>query len=301
MYRGELGGPGLYGRRSECDRLEGMLPEIRAGRSQVLVLRGDAGIGKTALLDHMSRHASGCRVARVTGVESEMELAFAGLHQLCAPVLDRLDRLPPPQRDALSMVFGLLQGSAPDPFFIGLAVLSLLSDAAEERPLVCLVDDAQWLDQASSQTLAFVARRLLAESVALVFATRESGDDPALRQLPELRVQGLSDVDARTVLRTALRSPLDPAVLDGIVAEARGNPLALLELPRGRTPAQLAFGFALPSAMPLASRMEQEFLRQLHPLPVETRRLLLLAAVEPTGDVILLWEAATRLGLASDA
>ncbi|MFD1523143.1 AAA family ATPase [Pseudonocardia yunnanensis] len=301
MHSGELGRQGLYGRRRDCDQLERMLAEIRMGRSQVLVLRGDAGIGKTALLDHMARHASGCRVSRVTGVESEMELAFAGLHQLCAPFLDRLDRLPPPQRDALSMVFGLLEGNAPDRFFIGLAVLSLLSDAAEERPLVCLVDDAQWLDQASAQTLAFVARRLLAESVALVFATRESGDDQALRQLPELRVRGLNDVDARAVLQAALRSPLDPAVLNGIVAEARGNPLALLELPRGRTPAQLAFGFELPSAMPLASRVEQEFLRQLHPLPVETRRLLLLAAVEPLGDVILLREAATRLGLASDA
>ncbi len=301
MYRAELGGPGLYGRRSECDRLERMLAEIRTGRSQALVLRGDAGIGKTALLDHMSGQASGCRVARVTGVESEMELAFAGLHQLCAPFLDRLDRLPPPQRDALSMVFGLREGNAPDRFFIGLAVLSLLSDAAEERPLVCLVDDAQWLDQASAQTLAFVARRLLAESVALVFATRESGGDPALRQLPELRVQGLSNVDARAVLRAALRSPLDPAVLDGIVAEARGNPLALLELPRGRTPAEIAFGFGLPSTLPLVSRMEQGFVRQLQPLPPETRRLLLLAAVEPVGDVILLWGAAERLGIGADA
>ncbi|WP_433299460.1 AAA family ATPase [Pseudonocardia sp. CA-142604] len=301
MSRGELGGPGLYGRRSECDRLERMLAEIRTGRSQVLVLRGDAGIGKTALLDHMSRHASGCRVARVTGVESEMELAFAGLHQLCAPFLDRLGRLPPPQRDALSMVFGLREGNTPDRFFIGLAVLSLLSDAAEERPLVCLVDDAQWLDQASAHTLAFVARRLQAESVALVFATRESGDDPALRQLPELRVQGLSDVVARAVLRAALRRPLDPAVLDGIVAEARGNPLALLELPRGRTPAEISFGFGLSSTLPLGSRLEQGFVRQLQPLPPETRRLLLLAAVEPVGDVISLWEAAKRLGIAADA
>ncbi|GAA1294790.1 LuxR family transcriptional regulator [Pseudonocardia aurantiaca] len=301
MYGGEPGGPGLYGRRSECDRLEGMLAEIRTGRSQVLVLRGDAGIGKTALLDHMAGQASGCRVARVTGVESEMELAFAGLHQLCAPFLDRLDRLPAPQRDALGMVFGLQEGNPPDPFFIGLAVLGLLSDAAEERPLVCLVDDAQWLDQASAHTLAFVARRLLADSVALVFATRESADEPALRQLPDLRVKGLGDVDAHAVLRVALRSPLDPAVLDGIVAEARGNPLALLELPRGRTPAEIAFGFGLPSTMPLASRMEHGFLRQLQALPPETRKLLLLAAVEPVGDVILLWEAAERLGIGADA
>jgi hypothetical protein len=300
-HRGELGGPGLYGRRTECDGLERMLAEIRMGRSRVLVLRGDAGIGKTALLDHMAGQASGCRVARVTGVESEMELAFAGLHQLCAPFLDRLGRLPPPQREALSIVFGLREGNAPDPFYIGLAALSLLSDAAEERPLVCLVDDAQWLDQASAHTLAFVARRLLAESVALVFATRETFDDSALRQLPDLRLQGLGDVDARAMLRAALRGPLDPAVLDEIVAEARGNPLALLELSRGRTPAEIAFGFGLPSTVPLVSRMEQGFLGQLQLLPPETRRLLLLAAVEPVGDVVLLRGAAERLGIGADA
>jgi DNA-binding CsgD family transcriptional regulator/tetratricopeptide (TPR) repeat protein len=301
MYRSEAGGSALFGRGSECDRLERMLAEIRTGRSQVLVLRGDAGIGKTALLDHMARRASECRVARVTGVESEMELPFAGLHQLCAPFLDRLDRLPPPQRDALRMVFGLREGSAPDLFFVGLAVLSLLSDVADERPLVCLVDDAQWLDQASARTLAFVARRLFADAVALVFATRETSDDPALRQLPDLRVTGLGDVDARALLKTALRNPLDRAVRDEIVAEARGNPLALLELPRGRTPAELAFGFGLPSASPLVSRMEQGFLRQLEPLPPETRRLLLVAAVEPVGDVTLLRGAAERLGIGANA
>ena len=301
MYGSNPAGQSLYGRRSECGRLDEMLARIRTGRSQVLVLRGDAGIGKTALLDHVARQASRCRVSRAAGVESEMELPFAGLHQLCAPFLERLDRLPAPQRDALATVFGLAESTAPDRFLVGLAVLSLLSDVAEERPLVCLVDDAQWLDQASMHTLAFAARRLFAESVAFVFATRESGEDPALRQLPELHVRGLNDTDARTVLRTALRSPLDPAVLDEIVAEARGNPLALLELPRGRAPGEIAFGFGLPDALPLVSRVELAFLRQLQPLPAETRRFLLVAAVEPIGDAILVWGAAGRLGSGAEA
>jgi DNA-binding CsgD family transcriptional regulator len=273
----------------------------RAGQSRVLVLRGEAGIGKTTLLEHLASCASECRIARATGVESEMELAFAGLHQLCAPFRDRLDRLPAPQRDALGTAFGLRDGSAPDRFMIGLAVLSLLSDAAEDRPLVCLVDDAQWLDQASADTLAFVARRLFAESVALVFATRTTAEDQVFRQLPEMLVRGLRDADSRALLRAALRGPLDAAVLDEIVAEARGNPLALLELPRGRTHAQLAFGLGLPNTMPLASHMEQGFLRRLQPLPVETRRLLLMAAVEPVGDVAVLRRAAERLDITPGA
>src|SRR4051794_38364711 len=301
MYRTGPGRQRLYGRRRESDQLERVLVRIRTGQSQVLVLRGDAGIGKTALLNHMARRAAGCHVARATGVEPEMELAFAGLHQLCAPFLDRLGRLPPPQRDALCMVFGLRDGTMPNRFLVGLAVLNLLSDAAEDRPLLCLVDDAQWLDQASADTLAFVARRLLAESVALIFATRETGGDRALRGLPELNVLGLNDVDALAVLRTALHGPLDQSVLDEIAAEARGNPLALLELPRGRTAAEIAFGFGPPSTLPLVTRMEQEFLRQLATLPEETRRLLLVAAVEPVGDPILLWQAAGQLGIEADA
>jgi DNA-binding CsgD family transcriptional regulator len=291
----------LRGRHSECASLEQLVTSVRTGQSQVLVLRGEAGIGKTALLEYLADRASECRIARATGVESEMELAFAGLHQLCAPFLDQLDRLPAPQRDALGTAFGLRNGNTPDRFLIGLAVLSLLSDVAEDRPLVCLVDDAQWLDQASAHTLAFVARRLLAESVVLVFATRTTIEDQALRQLPELLVNGLGEADSRALLRAALRGPLDRAVVDGIVAEARGNPLALLELPRGRTPAQLAFGPGLPNTMPLASRMEQGFLRRLQPLPADTRRLLLTAAVEPVGDVTVLWRAAERLGIPPDA
>jgi len=301
-------GSGWRGRRRECDALDRLLADVRAGRSRVLVVRGEAGIGKTALLDHLAAGASGCRVARAAGVESEMELAFAGVHQLCVPLLDRLPRLPEPQREALATAFGLSAlraGAAPDRFLVGLAVLGLLSDAAAKRPLVCLIDDAQWLDRASAQVLAFVARRLLAESVALVFAVREPGggqaDGQAFAGLPPLAVGGLGDDDARALLDAVLPGRLDERVRERIVAEARGNPLALLELPRGLTAAEMAGGFALPDAGPLASRIEQSFLRQLHALPDETRRLLLTAAAEPVGDVPLLWRAAERLGIAPDA
>jgi len=294
-------GARLRGRRSERAVFGELVADVREGQSRVLVLRGEAGIGKTALLDHLAGRAAGCRVARAAGVESEMELAFAGLHQLCAPFLDRLERLPDPQRDALGTAFGLLHGNPPDRFLIGLATLSLLSDVAEERPLLCLVDDAHWLDQASAHTLAFVARRLGAESLALVFATRTTTDDHVFGHLPELAVAGLDEADSRALLRTALHGPLDAAVLDGIVAEAHGNPLALLELPRGRTPTQLAFGLGLPNTTPLAGRMEQGFMRRLRPLPADTRKLLLTAAVEPVGDATVLWRAAERLGIPSTA
>jgi DNA-binding CsgD family transcriptional regulator len=293
--------PGLHGRRRECEKLEQLVANVRGGMSQVLVLRGDAGIGKSALLEHLSRRASGCRIVRSAGVESEMELAFAGLHQLCAPFLDRLDRLPAPQRDALGTAFGLREGNSPDRFLTGLAVLSLLRDVAEEQPLICLIDDAQSLDEASASALAFVARRLLAESVALVFATRADDDDHALRRLPDLRIPALSDADARALLQTALRGPLDVAVLDVIIAEARGNPLALLELPRGRTPAQLMFGFGRPNTLPPVSRVEQGFLERLEPLPAETRLLLLTAAVEPAGDTTVLQRALERLRIGPEA
>jgi len=267
----------------------------------VLVLRGEAGIGKTALLEYLVERASGCRIARAAGVESEMELAFAGLHQLCAPMLDRLERLPGPQRDALGTAFGLSTGEPPDRFLVGLAVLSLLAEVAEEEPLICVVDDAQWLDQVSAQTLMFVARRLLAERVAVVFAVRERSDEDELAGLPELVLDGLSDGDARALLDSVIRGPVDERVRDRIVAETRGNPLALLELPRGLTPAELAGGFGLPDTMPLASRIEQGFRQRLQPLPLETRRFLVTAAAEPVGDASLLWRAAERLGIGADA
>ena len=224
--------------------LDRLLTDVRARQSRVLVLRGEAGVGKTALMDYVARAGSGCRVVRAAGVESEMELAFAGVHQLCAPMLDHVEDLPGPQRDALGTAFGLVAGEAADRFLVGLAVLSLLSAVAEERPLVCLVDDAQWLDRISAQTLAFVARRLLAESVALVFAVREPSDALELEGLPERTVGGLSNADSRALLDSASLGRLDERVRDRIVAETRGNPLALLELPRGLTAAELAGGFA---------------------------------------------------------
>ncbi|MFL5617603.1 MAG: AAA family ATPase [Gemmatimonadaceae bacterium] len=294
-------GPGLRGRSNECESLDRLLAGVQEGHSRVLVVRGDAGVGKTALMSYLAASASEFRIARAAGVESEMELAFAGVHQLCAPLLGRLTRLPAPQRDAVATAFGLSTGEAPDLFLVGLAVLGLLSDVAGDGPLLCLVDDAQWLDRASARVLAFVARRLLAEPVALVFAVREPSEEQELRGLPELAVTGLSDGDARALLDSAVPGRLDERVRDRIVAETRGNPLALLELPRGLTAAELAGGFARPDAQPLASRIEQSFLRRVQSLPVETQRLLLTAAADPVGDVSLLERAAERLGSAVDA
>ena len=276
-----------------------LVAAVRAGESRALVVHGEPGVGKTALLEYLAGQASGCRVVRAGGVQSEMELAFAVLHQLCAPMLDRLERLPAPQRDALRTAFGLSAGPAPDRFLIGLAALGLLSEMAGERPLVCIVDDEQWLDSASAQVLAFVARRLGAESVGLVFGARVPTGD--LAGLPELVIGGLREDDARTLLDSALTGPLDTLVRDQIVAEAHGNPLALLELPRGWTAAELAGGFGLPGAVPLAGRIEESFRRQLGALPAQPRRLLQLAAAEPTGDPVLVWRAAGRLGICAEA
>jgi AAA ATPase domain len=280
--------------------LDRLLDVVRAGESRALVVRGEPGVGKTALLDYLAEHASGCRVARAAGVESEMELAYAGLHQLLAPMLGRLQRLPGPQRAALRSAFGLSSsGSAPDRFLVGLAVLSLLSDAAKGHPLVCLVDDQQWLDRASAQILGFVARRLVPESIGLVFAARVPGEE--LAGLPELVVEALGEADARALLDAVVTGPLDARVRDRIVAEAHGNPLALVQLPRGVGPAELAGGFALPDAMPLSGRIEASFRRRLEVLPADTRELLLVAAAEPVGDPVLVWRAAGRLGIRAQA
>ena len=292
---------GLRGRRSECEALDRLVASARAGQSQVLVLRGEVGVGKTALLEFLVGRASGCRIAQAAGIESDMELAFAGLHQLCAPMLDRLDHLPGPQRAALATAFGLSNGNPPDRFLVGLAVLTLLAEAAEEQPLICLVDDVHWLDRVSAKTLAFVARRLMAERVAVVFAVREPSDDLDLAGLRELVVRGLRDSDARALLASALPGRLDERVRDRIVAETRGNPLALLELPRGLTAAEVAGGFGRPDARPLASQIERSFLRRIGTLPAATQRLLLAAAAEPVGDMLLLRRATARLAIGADA
>jgi DNA-binding CsgD family transcriptional regulator len=279
--------------------LDNLVEAVRAGESRALVVHGDVGVGKTALLDDLAGRASGCSVARTAGIQSEMELPFAGVHQLCAPMLDRLERLPVPQRDALRTAFGMNAGPAADRFLVGLAVLSLLSEVAAERPLICLVDDQQWLDFASALVLAIAARRLGAESVGLVFATRVPSDH--LVGLPDLEVGGLPEADAHALLDSVLPGRLDARVRRRIVAETRGNPLALLELPRGLSPAVLAVGFELPGAVPLAGSIEDSFRRRVDALPDETRRLLLVAAAEPTGDVVLLWRAAARLGIGREA
>ena len=263
------------------------------------MVSGEPGVGKSALLDYLAGRAPGCRMVRAAGVESEMELAFAGLHQLLAPVLDRADRLPGPQREALRTAFGLSTGPAPDRFLVGLAVLGLLSEVAAERPLMCVVDDEQWLDRASAQALGFAARRLATDPVGLVFAARVARAE--LAGLPELAVAGLGEEDARALLESALTGPVDARVRDQIVAETRGNPLALLELPRGLSPAELAGGFGLPAAVPLPGRIEDSFRRQLNGLPEQTRRLLALAAADPSGDPLLVWRAAGRLGIAVQA
>jgi DNA-binding CsgD family transcriptional regulator len=289
----------LTGRRAETDALDELVDAVRAGESRALVVRGEPGVGKSALLEYVAERASGCRVVRAAGVQSEMELAFAGLHQLLAPMLDHLERLPAPQGDALRTAFGVAAGPPPDRFFLGLAVLSLLSEAAEAQPLLCLVDDEQWLDRASAQMLAFVARRLEAESVGLVFAARGLGEE--LTGLPQLVVEGLGDHDARALLDSVITGPLDARVRDQIVDEARGNPLALLELPRSVTPAELAGGFGLPGARPLAGRLEESFRRRVDALPADTRRLLQLAAADPVGQSSLLWEAAEQLGVGAEA
>jgi DNA-binding CsgD family transcriptional regulator len=285
----------MRGRRRERTALDEMLEQARIGSSAVLVVRGDPGMGKTRLLEYVAEHASGFRVLRAGGVESEMELAYSGLHQLCGPVLGLVGRLPGPMREGLLVAFGMADGEAPDRFLIGLGVLSLLAEAADEQPLVCLIDDAQWLDHSSQQTMAFVARRLMAERVAMVFAVR--GPARELDGLHDLAVSPLHGRDARALLSAAIPVPLDPDVKDRMVAESGGNPLALLQAAESARPGQLAGGFALSARRPITSRIEETFLRQYERLPDPTRRLLLTAAAEPTGDLALLWRAAGFEGI----
>jgi DNA-binding CsgD family transcriptional regulator len=292
---------GFLNRTSEREALDRLLTHAREGQSAVLVIRGEAGIGKTALLRYAARHASGFRVAQVTGAEAEMELPFAGIHQLCAPLLDQLDALPQPQQDALNVALGHASGDVPDRFLVGLAVLGLLSAAAEDRPLLCLVEDAQWLDAASGMILGFVARRLLAESVAIVVAAREPNTRHDFEGLPELLLRGLAEEDARILLMRAVPGRLDGPVRDRIVAETRGNPLALLDLPRSMSAAELAGGFELLPSTDLPRHLEDHYRERAGELPEATQRLLLLAAAEPIGDATLVWRAAHGLGIERSA
>jgi DNA-binding CsgD family transcriptional regulator len=289
----------LRGRRDECAVLDVLLDGARNGQSGVLVLRGEAGVGKTALVEYAIESAAGLTVLQASGCEAEVELAFAALHQLCAPVLDRLDGLPGPQRNALATTFGLSAGAVPDRFFVALAVLGLLSEAAEKRPLLCVIDDAQWLDRASAQALVFVARRMLAEPAVMLFAAREPSD--LLAVPPELVVGELGDADARALLASVIPGRLDKRIADQLLAETGGNPLALLELPRGLSAARLAGGFGLPGALSLQGRIEESFLERLEALPRDAQRLLLVAAAEPTGDPALLWRAVERIGITGSA
>jgi DNA-binding CsgD family transcriptional regulator len=294
-----VGAERLVGRQRERAVIDRLLDTAQNGHGAVLVVHGEPGVGKTALLEYAVEAGQDFRVLRAAGVEREMELDYAALQQLCSPILEFSDRLPGPQRDALGVAFGLSGGQAPSPFLVGLAVLGLLSEAAEQQQLLCLVDDAQWLDGASARALAFVARRLLAERIALAFAARQVGS--GLARFPELRVEPLGRRDARALLESVLAARLDESVLEQIIAETGGNPLALLELPRGLTPAQLAGGFGLPAALPLSTGIEQSYTRRLVRLPRDSRRLLLLAAAEPIGDLALLWRAAQQLEISEAA
>ena len=293
--------PAFRGRAQERKILDDALDEVRAANGGVLVLRGDAGIGKTALLRYAARQAAGCRVVQIAGVESELEMPFAALHQLCAPLLSHTAKLPDPQARAVRTAFGLATGSPPDRFIVGLAVLGLLAEAATERPLVCLVDDAQWLDDASLQVLGFVARRLLAEAVLLLIAARETDDRRAFPGLPALALAGLTDADARALLTATILWKLDSRIRDRIVAETGGNPLGLLELPKGMSPAELAGGFAVPTTASISDQLHSLYLRRVRALPAPTRHLMLLAAADPTGDAALVWRAASALEIGHEA
>ncbi|MFI6579637.1 LuxR C-terminal-related transcriptional regulator [Embleya sp. NPDC050493] len=297
------GDPGarLHGRQVECETLDALVANVRAGHSSVLVLRGEVGIGKTALLDHVRGSADGCRQAGAVGVESETELPFGGLHQLCAPFLGHLGGLPAPQRDTLGRAFGLITGAAPDHLLVGPAVLGLLAKVAAKEPLMCVVDDAQWLDDVSMQTLVFVARSLRAEPIGLVLAVREPSLEAELAGLPQLVVEPLNDSDAGALLESVVPGRLDERVRNRIVAETQGNPLALHELPRGLTPAELAGGFVRPDAWSWTSQIDLSFLRRVQALPSETQLLLLVTAAEPLGDMALLARAAELLGIQASA
>jgi DNA-binding CsgD family transcriptional regulator len=287
----------LLGRRAECEFLDAALTDALDGRSRVVVLRGEAGAGKSALVSYLTERADGWRLATAVGIESEAELAYSGVHQLCAPMLDHVDQLPIPQREALGTVFGLRSADPPDRFLVGLATLTLLADVADHQPLLCVIDDAHWLDAASAQIVLFVARRFLAERIVLVCVARAGIGDGVLAGLPALPVDGLGDGDARTLLLQNLPGPVDAAVCEQIIVESHGNPLALLELPRTWNTAELAGGFGIPARQPVGSKIEQSFAKRLRLLPAATQLFVLAAAAEPLGDPLLLHRTAENLGL----
>jgi AAA ATPase domain len=289
----------LLGRSREREALDRLLRAARGGQGGVLVVQGDPGVGKTALLDDTAKVAQQFRVLRTAGAEGEQEFPYAALHRFCGPTLDRIDQLPAPQRDALAVAFGLAAGPAPDQFVVALGVLGLLSSLATDQPVLGLIDDAHWLDRGSSLTLAFVARRLVAERIGLVFATRDVGE--SLARLPELHVGSLGHRDARALLESVLLAPLDEQVMERLIVEARGNPLALIELPRGLTTAELGGGFGLPATATLNARIEESFGRRVAALPGAVRTLILIAASDPTGDPLLVWRAAAIFGIPQTA
>jgi DNA-binding CsgD family transcriptional regulator/tetratricopeptide (TPR) repeat protein len=294
-------GAGLLDRSAERAALDGLVEDVERGRSRVMVLRGEPGIGKTALMDYLLLAAADCQFLRATGVESEMELAFAGLHQLCNPLISQLDDLPIPQRDALGTALGMRAGNPPDPFLVGLATLTLLCAAADSQPLICLVEDAQWLDAASAQAIAFVARRLAVEHLGIAISVRDAAHEDLLEGLPEIQVPGLERPEADALLTFAVPGKFDPRVREQLLAEARGNPLALLELPRGLAAGELTFGLWHSGTETLASRIERGFVRRMKSLPSSSQRVLLTAAAEPTGDRSLLSRATEILGISPAA
>jgi predicted ATPase len=289
----------LLGRKNECQVLDDFLAATREGEGGALVVHGDPGIGKTALLEYAVTSAKEFDVFRTAGNEAEMELPYAALHQLCRPGTGEVERLPELQRNALEIVLGWREGAAPDQVLVGMALVTLFSAFSSKRPVLCVVDDAQWLDTSSAQVIAFAARRISREAVAFLFAARTLTEE--VRRLPELTISGLGDQDARILLATVLPDRLDDRVVDRLVAETRGNPLALLELPRGLTPSQLAGGFGLPVSATLTGAIEESYRRRLAKLPLDSRRLLLVAAADPTGDPGIVWRAAERLGLAEES
>jgi len=287
----------LLGRRRECEEIDEVVGRARSGRSGVVVIEGAAGVGKTALLAYVAEHAAGFQVVRVSGVESEAEFAYAGLHLACLQFLDRMDQLPEPQADALAVALGLRVGPPPSPFIVSLAVLSLLTAAAESKPLLVLVDDAHWLDSASARTLSFVARRLHAEHAVMVFAQRPDPAGADLLGLPVLHLRGLDRDEAARLLDSVVIGPLDGQVRDRLLRETAGNPLALLELHRGRSSAELVFGSADATTSALGVQLEQAYVARFRSLAQSTQLLLLIAALDPSGDTAIVTNAAELLGI----